>query len=108
VWLKKNLYPIIHTIESKSPDIGWNGSLILHDLLKDILIRFFIPREHFVPERGYRNAFRPSVCTYVRLSVRTGSDLRDGSWDHYETLGYLGVPVWDDARHFYPPRARRA
>ena len=28
------------------------------------------------------------------------SDLRDGSWDHFETLEHLKVPVWDDARLF--------
>ena len=33
-------------------------------------------------------------------SVRPSLDLRDGSWDHYETLGHHKVPSWDDARHF--------
>ena len=56
-------------------------------------VKIFIPRRHFVPKGGYRNAFCPSV--------RTGSDLRDGSWDRYETLGYLGVPIGDDAHHFW-------
>ena len=36
----------------------------------------------------------------VRPSVRWSSDLRDGSWDLYETLGHHKVPPWDDARHF--------
>ena len=57
---------------------------------------FIIPRGHFVPEGGYRNTFRPCV----RPSVRPRSYLRDGSWDHYETLGHHKVLLWDDARHF--------